>query len=108
MNEIELTKLFLEYKETADKLATLEARIQQAIIERKDSVKIAGVKATYYQPSVEYDYEAAARSAGADPVVIASWSTTTTRVSWKSVAETIEAPLDEFAIEKPARVVIKA
>jgi len=108
MDEIELTKLFLEYKETATKLAQLEAQIQLEIIARAESAKIAGVKATYYQSAVEYDYEAAARAAGAKQMIIDQYTTATIRISWKQVADAVEAPLDAFATQKPARVVIKA
>lgn len=107
MNEIELTKLFVEYKETAVKLAELEAQIQAEVLAIGDSQKIAGVKATYYKPSFETpDYRAAATEAHVPDDVIKMHTVITESVSWKAVCEHcgIDAPL---GAEKPARVVVK-
>lgn len=107
MNEIELTKLFVEYKETANKLADLETRIQLEVLILGDSQKIAGVKATYYAGSMEYDYEAAAREKGVSEEIIKRHTTIKETPRWKEIAEVAQADVSQFATSKPARVVVK-
>ena len=107
MNEIELTKLFVEYKETTNRLAELEAIIKDEVLVLGDSQKIAGVKATYYRASTEYDYEAAAKSMNPSNELVDDFSTVTKRPRWKEIAEYCAADIESFSIEKPARVVIK-
>lgn len=55
MDDIELAKLFVEYKETSSRLTQLRVRIEDAVMKKKESVKIAGVTATFYKPSTSYD-----------------------------------------------------
>lgn len=107
MNEMELAQLFVDYRAAMDKAAELEKRIQEAVLARQDSQKIAGVKATYYQPSVDYDYEMAAKAALVPESTIQAFTTMKPVVSWKSVCEAAEVPLDGYGVEKPARVVVK-
>ena len=107
MNEMELAQLFVAYRAAMDEAAKLEKQIQEAVLERADSQKIAGVKATYYQPSVDYDYEAAAKCANVLESTVQAFTTMKPVVSWKGVCEAAEVPLDGFGTVKPARVVVK-
>jgi hypothetical protein len=111
MNEIELTQLFVQYATVSDQLATIKAEIEKEILERKDSVKIAGVQATYYKPTTgtpKYE-EAAIEFIGRYPAAkdrLGEYQTTTISTKWKDfcAAMAIEAPPGE---DRPARVVIK-
>jgi len=103
MNEIELTKLFVEYKETANKLADLDLKIKEEVLRLGVSQQIAGVKATYYQPGNETpDYETAARLAtNVPPETIKKYTTTTTSVKWSEVCR-------EAGIEVPPGSTLKS
>lgn len=107
MNEIELTQLFVEYAECNKKMAELKTKIEAAVLERGETVKIAGVSASYYKPSFETpNYEAAAKSAMPDDFDIGLYATVTTSYRWKEICEALfitPAP----GAEKPARVVVK-
>lgn len=114
MNEVELTKLFVEYRETAERLSALEGQIRDAVLELQSSQKMAGVTATFFKPSIERNYEAAVKrnistlTEGERDALLQVYSTITTKVRWKDVAEHLS--IAEAAIpltEKPARVVIK-
>lgn len=107
MNEIELTKLFVEYKETALKLAEIEKKIQDEVMALAESQKIAGVKATYYQPSLSYDYQAAAKAANIPDEIIRQFTTITESIRWKEACDFIQADMARFSETKPARVVVK-
>jgi hypothetical protein len=106
MNDIELTKLFIEYREVSDRLRELEAQIQEAVMALESSQKIAGVRATYYKPTQQFDYEGAASAVDDD--IIAAHSTLTRRVRWAEVCAAVG--IDPTAIPSaavPARVVVK-
>jgi hypothetical protein len=111
MNEIELTQLFIEYAETQSLLDELRAKIEAEILERKDSVKIAGVKATYYKPSPgtpNYE-EAAIEYIGRVPEakeLLPEYQTTTVSTRWKEFCAAMEIEA-EPGEERPAKVVIK-
>jgi hypothetical protein len=107
MNDIELAKLFVEYSETKDKLDDLAQEIYDAVIEKGETVKLAGVTATYYKPALEVDYESAAKSILPDYFDILPYSRTITKVRWKDICEYLEADTGAFTTEMPARVVIK-
>ena len=107
MNDIELTELFVEYSKTQQRLAILESAIQTEVLKRADSQKIAGVKATYYQAGIEYDYEAAAKAKGVTDALIAEHATVKVTPRWKEIADVVQADVAKFAVEKPARVVVK-
>jgi aspartate/methionine/tyrosine aminotransferase len=111
MNEIELTQLFIEYAETQSLLDELRAKIEAEILERKDSVKIAGVKATYYKPSAgtpKYE-ESVIEYLGSHPEKkdeLKKFQSTIISTSWKEALlyfNLIAKPGDE----RPAKVVIK-
>ena len=109
MNEIELTKLFVAYREAVAYAAELEEQIKAEVLQLAESQKIAGVKATYYEESTEYDYEGAASG---HPMVADStielFTTVTERVRWADVCEHIGLDKSEIpSVEKPARVVVK-
>ena len=107
MDEIELTKLFVEYSENRKKQSILEAQIKAAVLELGETRKIAGITASYYKESMETpDYEAAAREAMPDGFDTQPFSTTFVSVSWKSVCEALGVQGHPGAL-KPARVVIK-
>ena len=109
MNAVELTELFVQYKKTADLLAELEEKIKSEVMLLGESQKIAGVKATYYQPSVRYDYQAACKNMpeGALDDVINEHSTVSISTRWAEVAKAADVPLADYAEDVPARVVVK-
>jgi hypothetical protein len=107
MDEIELTELFVSYSKAMKVMAELKTKIEAAVLERGETVKIAGVTATYYKPSFETpDYENAAKAAVPEGFDYVPFSTVTTSVRWKEVCEAIgvAAPAGK---EKPARVVVR-
>lgn len=107
MDEIELTQLFVEYAECNKKMAELKHKIEMAILERGETVKIAGVTASYYKPAFEKpDYEAAAKTFMPPDFDLAPFSTVTTSVRWKDVCEALSIVASPSE-EKPARVVVK-
>jgi len=94
MNEIEFAQLFVECAECSKKLAELKSKIEQAVMERGESAKIAGVMATYYKPSYETpDYQYAAKSAMPEGYDLAPYSTTTTVVRWKKFVKILRLRL---------------
>jgi hypothetical protein len=107
MNDIELAKLFVEYSETKAKLDELAMYIETAVLEKSETVKLAGVTATYYKPSMDVDYETAAKSILPDYFDILPYSNIITKVRWKDICEYLEADTSLFTTQKPARVVIK-
>jgi len=107
MDQVELTKLFVERAELSKRMNEIDGLITAAVLEAQSTVSIAGIKATYYQPSKSYDYEAAAKG---HPMVnentLALFTTTRESVSWKGICEHVgieDIPYEET----PARVVIK-
>lgn len=107
MDEIQLTELFVEYKKTKIKLDALEEAIQAEVLRLGDSQKIAGVKATFYQPSRKVDYEAAAKTKGITDAIVDEFSTIKKIIKWKEVAEAVKADLTAFTVEEPAHVIVK-
>jgi hypothetical protein len=107
VDQVELAKLFVEYKETQDRLEALRGTIESAVLELGESVKIAGVKATYYQESMDVDYERASLDHNASEDLISSCSTYKETTSWKKVAEIVCPDLSVYTEKKPARVVVK-
>ena len=107
MNAKDLAGLFVEYAEVKEKAEELKAKIEKAVLENGVSVTIAGVKATYYQPSYGTpDYRSAAIAAMPHDFDLSPFTKVTESTSWKDVCEAlqVEAPAGE---EKPARVVVK-
>jgi len=107
MNDIELTQLFIDYATCKKALLILDACIQAEILQRAETVKIAGVTASYFKASTGTpQYEQAARAAMPSDFDLLAYSSISTTVSWKTVCEVlgIKAPAGE---EKPAKVVIK-
>jgi len=111
MDVVELTKLFVEYKETNDRLESLEKQIQKEVLLLGDSQKIAGVKATFYKEGVELDYEGAVREKGVDEQFVEQYSTMTPKPRWKEMCEVLEISEEEllakFSKPKESRVVVK-
>ena len=110
LSEMEFAQLFIEYAEHGKKQTEIAKKIESEVLERKESSKIAGIKATYYNEGFETpEYEQAAKSyLSTHPGIdISAWSTEREpSVKWKEVCEylQIEAPK---GLPKPARVVIK-
>jgi hypothetical protein len=107
MDEIELTELFVSYSKAMKVMAELKTKIEAAVLERGETVKIAGVTATYYKPSFETpDYESAACAVIPEDFDYSPFSTVTTSIRWKEICESVGvvAPAGK---EKPARVVVK-
>ena len=114
MTEIELTELFVDYRKTAERLKEIEMNIQSAVLAAGSTQKVAGVSATFYKPSTEFDYESASRlrletlDEEAQAAIIAEYATITTKIRWKEVVEALAIPAaDVPQVEKPARVVVK-
>lgn len=114
MNEIELTQLFLEYRQTSDRLLEIENKIRENVLKLETTQKIAGVSATYYKPSTRYDYESAALLKIADwsendrEGMIEKHSSKKVTTKWKDLVEELEIPLEQVPQELvEARVVLK-
>ena len=109
MNAVELAKLFTDYAETKAKLDTLESQIKAEVLSIGKSQAIAGVKATYYNESAEYDYFGAVNDMHPSREMIDKFTVTTisTVTKWKELSEAIGADLDKFKTVKPSRVVVK-
>lgn len=110
MDDVELAKLFIRYRETSDALKALEFSVEEQVLLRGETVKIAGVTASYSKLSYSYDYEQAARVAGADQKMIDAHSTpvpASTSVCWKEIAEELEVDMKEYGTPKPAHVTVK-
>jgi len=114
MNEIELTELFVDYRKTSERLKEIESKIQSAVLAVGSTQKVAGVTATFYKPSIEFDYESASRlrletlDEEAREAIEAEYTTITAKVRWKEVVEALAIPaVDIPQVEKPARVVVK-
>ena len=107
MDEIELTELFVSYSKAMKVMAELKTKIEAAVLERGETVKIAGVTATYYKPSFETpDYENAAKAAVPEGFDYVPFSTVTTSIRWKDICEYL-AVIAPAGKEKPARVVVR-
>jgi hypothetical protein len=106
MNEVELTKLFVEYAEVSKKADELKAQIETEVLKLGETRKVAGVTATYYKPGFETpDYETAAKQY-APQYVIDNYTTTTTTTKWAEVCKAMDIKPEPGA-PKPARVVVK-
>jgi len=107
MDEIALTKLFVEYSEAVQAVKLLRAEIEAAILERGETAKIAGVTASYYKPTFETpDYESAAKADMPGDFDLNPFSVVTTTIRWKEVCERLGVVAPKGA-PKPAHVVIK-
>lgn len=107
MNDIELAELFVAYAKVSAAESELRAKIEQAILNLGESKTIAGVKATYYNPTYgALDYEGCAKKYKAPEEVIARHSTTKVITKWQAVCDEMNyiVPMGEL---KPARVVVK-
>ncbi len=114
-NDLFLAKTVMEWRNTHDQLEYLERLIEREIVQRQESYVIPGVvKATYYKPGLDYNYEAGVLGSGRPRGVIKGAikdNSTKVReyVSWANVAEALEIDKDDIpADERPARVTIKA
>lgn len=111
VDEIQLANMFVSYAAMRKNLAEIENKIKSAILDLRESRKIAGVTATYYQPSHKTpDYEGECRAFmqanHISEVEINPFQTMTISTRWKDACEHfgVDAPLGE---ETPARVVVK-
>jgi hypothetical protein len=59
MDEVELTKLMLHWRELSEELSAVELKIHDAVIDRGKSVTIAGVRAMYSKGRTTYAYKEA-------------------------------------------------
>lgn len=107
MDEIELSRLFIKYAETQAVLNILKAQIETEVLKRGETLKIAGITATYYKPSFETpDYESAAKASLPDDFDLTSYETITINTRWKDVCAALGLNVPPGK-EKPARVIIK-
>lgn len=112
MDEMKLAELFVKYASLKDQLDIIGALIEAEILERKETVKIAGITATYYNEKLEYDYEGAAKAALAEePIDLTPYTTTKEIVRWKDVCISLWGesglPGNVPAKEIPARAAIR-
>lgn len=109
MNELELTKLFVEYKELLNQVDEKEKKIIEEILKLKESKNISGVKATYYKPSEKINYEQAVVTSGLDisEDVYKKHTKKTETISWKDMAEELGVDLQNFKVPVPEKVIIK-
>lgn len=109
MDEIELTKLFVEYADLKKRLEVLRSETEAAVNLVGETRKIAGVTATYYKSGFEMpDYEKAAKE---NMPVDFDWlpytyTTITSTTRWKDVCEVLKI-IVPMGAEKPARVIVK-
>jgi len=111
MNEIDLTKLFVDYAQTKAHLVELEVIMKHEVLLRKKTVQVAGVTAKYYNPSDGTpDYEASVVAyIGArdsfDRRVLDEYSDTKITFRWKEICQVFNIDLIPGE-PKPARVVL--
>lgn len=110
VDDIQLAAMFVELAKARENVADLEKKIERQVLGRKETVKIAGLVASYYKPSDVMDYETCAKAwEFVDPEIIKECTHTPDPVpytSWKDVCE--KAGIEVLVREtKPARVVIK-
>jgi hypothetical protein len=111
MNEVDLTKLFVEYAQTKAHLVELEVVIKQEVFLRKSTVKIAGISAKYYNPSEGTpDYEGSvAAYLGSHPLFdrhyLDEFSETKVSFAWKDICKRFDITVIPGE-PKPARVVL--
>ncbi len=107
MDEIELTKLFVEYADVKKRAEELKEEIEAAVYDIGETRKIAGVTATYYKPGFEMpDYAAVARTNMPADFDLIPYTTITSTTRWKEVCGYLGLETPPGA-EKPARVVVK-
>lgn len=110
MNDIQLAELFVKRASLAEEMAKIDDEITKAVLAKGESVKIAGVTATYYKPGFETpDYESAVRVLNPDIeslTVFKDYSTTKVTTKWKELCEFLGIKAASGS-PKPARVVIK-
>jgi predicted metal-dependent phosphotriesterase family hydrolase len=105
MDDQALAQLMLEYRKVLNQAEILAGVIQTEVIARRGTVKLPGVlKAGYFKPSNEVDYEAAARAANCTEAQIEAHTTPNPSTRWKEVAAEVKADLTSFTRPKPARV----
>jgi len=106
MNDLELTQLFLDYAESKKKTEELRQRIVAAVLEKGESVKIAGETATYRKPGFETpDYKAAAMAYMPIDFDLSQYSTVMTSTRWKDVCAALGVDASVGA-PKPASVTV--
>ena len=111
MNEIDLTKLFVDYAQTKAHLVELEAIMKHEVLLRKKTVQVAGVTAKYYNPSDGTpDYEASvAAYIGDHPLFdrhyFDEFSETKVSFAWKDICKRFDITVIPGE-PKPARVVL--
>jgi len=107
MNEVELTKLFVEYAEVSKKADELRSQIETQVLRIGETRKMAGVTATYYKPGFETPDYATYGKQYAPQYVIDNYTKTTTTTAWAEVCKEMDIEVPPGA-PKPARVVVKA
>jgi len=106
MTELELAKLFTEYAATKEYLQRLEAQIQAAVLECKETRTMAGVTAKYMKPGFETpDYQSAAKAAMPTGFDLTPFQTVTTSTKWAAVCAHLGIEVPQGA-ERPARVLV--
>lgn len=61
MDDVSLARLFVRYAEIRTSLEEVEAEIVRQVLAKKETVKVAGVTATYYHESKVHDWETVGR-----------------------------------------------
>lgn len=108
LSESEFAQLFITYAELGERRDAIKKTIEEQVIIREGSSKIAGVEAKYYKPSFETpDYEAVAKANMPKDFDISPYSTPKEpSVKWKEVCEALQIEVPKGA-PKPAWVSIK-
>lgn len=110
ISDVELAKLFVQYKTLDDQTQVVEQQIKEQVLLRKSSQKIAGVSAKFYNESQKVDYEKAADTVRDDDGfddTVSNHTETKRIVSWKSVCDDLHIDLRNFTSSVPACVVVK-
>jgi len=108
LSEMEFAQLFIEYAEHGKQQEEISKKIEEEILERKESSKIAGVTAKYFSEGFETpDYEQVAKVNMPDGFDLSPYSKEQEpSVKWKEVCEALQVEVPKGA-PKPARVTIK-
>ena len=108
MDDIELTQLFVDYAVATKKLQELRSLIEPEVLQRGETVKIAGVTATYYRSSTGTpNYKEVAEADMPKDFDLKPFSTVTTSVRWKEVCDALGITSFRPGEISEARVVIK-
>lgn len=88
-----------------DRRLAVEEEVTKRVKEQKHSLRTDTVRAVYYKPRREYDYEGSAKDAGVPDSIINRHIVTTRKIDWKAVCR--DADIEPRLTLKPDRVLVK-